>query len=194
MTLAPGTRFGRYEVVGPLGAGGMGEVYRARDTRLSREAALKILPPDGRLDAVRIARFEREARTLAALSHANIATLFSLEDVGGTQALAMELVDGQSLGDHLSRPDRQGGLPLAEAVSIATQIAEALDAAHEHGVVHRDLKPGNVMIRPDGTVKVLDFGLAMQADAERSAADASSTLTRAGTVVGTPAYMSPEQA
>jgi len=195
MSLAPGTRFGPYEVLGPLGAGGMGEVYRARDTRLSREAALKILPAESRLDAQRIARFEREARTLATLSHANIATLFSLEDVDGTQALAMELVDGQSLADHLSRPDRRRGVPLTEAVAIATQIAVALDAAHEHGVIHRDLKPGNVMIRPDGSVKILDFGLALQApDPEQGAAPASSTLTGAGTVVGTPAYMSPEQA
>jgi serine/threonine protein kinase len=127
MALAPGTRFGPYEVLGPLGAGGMGEVYRARDTRLSRDAALKILPADVRLDAQRLARFEREARTLATLSHANIATLYSLEDVGGTQALAMELVDGQSLSDPLSRPDRRGGLPVAEAVSIATQLAVALE-------------------------------------------------------------------
>jgi len=195
MALAPGTRFGPYEVLGPLGAGGMGEVYRARDTRLSRDAALKILPADVRLDAQRLARFEREARTLATLSHANIATLYSLEDVGGTQALAMELVDGQSLSDHLSRPDRRGGLPVAEAVSIATQLAVALEAAHEHGIIHRDLKPGNVMVRPDGTVKVLDFGLATQApDAETPASAVSSTLTGDGTVVGTPAYMSPEQA
>ena len=195
MALSPGTRFGPYEVLGPLGAGGMGEVYRARDTRLSRDAALKILPADVRLDAERIARFEREARTLATLNHANIATLFGLEEADGTQALAMEFVDGQSLSDHLSRPDRRGGLPLAEAISIATQLAVALDAAHEHGVIHRDLKPGNVMVRPDGTVKVLDFGLATQApDAGTAASAVSSTLTGAGTVLGTPAYMSPEQA
>jgi hypothetical protein len=195
MALAPGTRFGPYEVLGPLGTGGMGEVYRARDTRLSRDAALKILPLEVRLDAGRVARFEREARTLAALSHANIATLFGLEESDGIQALALELVDGQTLADHLARPDRAGGLPLSEAVSIASQIAVALDAAHEHGIVHRDLKPGNVMIRPDGTVKVLDFGLAMHTpDADAAVAGASSTLTGAGTIVGTPAYMSPEQA
>ena len=194
MALAPGTRFGPYEVLGPLGAGGMGEVYRARDTRLSRDAALKILPADVHLDAQRLARFEREARTLAALSHPNIATLYSFEEVGGTRALAMELVDGQSLSDHLSRPDRRAGVPLAEAVSIATQLAVALDAAHEHGIIHRDLKPGNVMIRPDGSIKVLDFGLATRAPEAESPAISSSTLTGAGMVVGTPAYMSPEQA
>jgi len=173
----------------------MGEVYRARDTRLSREAALKILPPTAQLDEVRRARFEREARTLASLSHANIATLFGFEESGDLQALAMEFVEGQTLADHLARPDRQHGLPLAEAIAIARQIAVALDAAHEHGIVHRDLKPGNVMIRPDGTVKVLDFGLAMNApDADPAARGGESTLTGAGTVGGTPAYMSPEQA
>jgi eukaryotic-like serine/threonine-protein kinase len=195
MPLAAGTRFGAYEVLGPLASGGMGEVYRARDTRLSRDAALKILPPHTEIDEVRRARFEREARTLALLSHANIATLFGFEESDGRQALAMEFVEGQTLADHLARPDRANGLTLAETVAVARQIAVALEAAHEHGIVHRDLKPGNVMIRPDGTVKVLDFGLAMNAPpAEGPAAGASSTLTGAGMVVGTPAYMSPEQA
>ena len=195
MTLFPGARFGPYEVLGQVASGGMGEVYRARDTRLDRDAALKILPADLQLDARRVARFEREARTLATLSHANIATVFGLEQSGGMQALAMEFVDGQTLGDHLARPDRAAGLPLPEALSIAWQIAVALDAAHEHGIVHRDLKPANVMIRPDGAVKVLDFGLAMhEPESAPAAADGSSTLTGAGTIVGTPAYMSPEQA
>src|SRR5436190_12206580 len=144
MALTPGTRFGPYEVLGPLAAGGMGEVYRAHDTRLGRDAALKILPAALQFDAGRVARFEREARTLATLSHANIATLFGLEESGGVQALAMELVEGQTLDDHLARPDRAPGMPLAETLSIASQIAVALDAAHEHGIVHRDLKPGNV--------------------------------------------------
>jgi predicted Ser/Thr protein kinase len=193
MTLTAGTRFGPYEVLGPIASGGMGEVYRARDTRLPREAALKILPADVQLDPRRVARFDREARTLATLSHANIATLFGLEESGGRQALAMEFVEGQTLGDHLARPDRAAGLPLAEALSIAWQIAVALEAAHEHGVVHRDLKPANVMIRPDGTVKVLDFGLALHEPVGDDRSE-SSTLTMAGAIVGTPAYMSPEQA
>jgi hypothetical protein len=193
MTLTPGSRFGSYEVLGHVASGGMGEVYRARDTRLSREAALKILPADVQLNAGRVARFEREARTLATLSHANIAILFGLEESGGLQALAMEFVEGQTLSDHLARPDRAAGLPLSEALSIASQIAVALEAAHDHGVVHRDLKPGNVMIRPDGTVKVLDFGLAMH-EPDGVPASGSSTLTGMGAVVGTPAYMSPEQA
>ncbi|HEV8393675.1 MAG TPA: protein kinase [Vicinamibacterales bacterium] len=194
MSPAPGTRIGPYEVLGPLASGGMGDVYRARDTRLARDAALKLLPADVQLDAGRVARFEREARTLATLSHANIATLFGVEEWNGIQALAMEFVEGQTLADHLARPDRAGALPLAEALAIARQIAVALDAAHEHGIVHRDLKPGNVMIRPDDTVKVLDFGLAMGAPDDQGDAGTSSTLTGAGTVVGTPAYMSPEQA
>jgi eukaryotic-like serine/threonine-protein kinase len=195
MPLAPGTRFGPYEVLGPLAAGGMGEVYRARDTRLSRDAALKILPADLRLDAGRVARFEREARTLATLSHANIATLFGVEESGGIQALAMELVEGQTLADHLARPDRTTGLPLPEALSIASQIAVALEATHEHGIVHRDLKPANVMVRPDGSVKVLDFGVALHSpDGAGPVEGASSTLTGVGIILGTPAYMSPEQA
>ena len=195
MPLAAGTRFGAYEILGPLASGGMGEGYRARDTRLSREAALKILPHTAQLDDVRRARFEREARTLASLSHANIATVFGFEESGGLQALAMEFVEGQTLADHLARPDRKHGLVLAEAVAIARQIAVALDAAHEHGIVHRDLKPGNIMIRPDGSVKVLDFGLAMHApDADTPTPGTTSTLTGAGMVVGTPAFMSPEQA
>jgi serine/threonine protein kinase len=195
MSLAAGTRFGPYEVIAPLGSGGMGEVYRARDTRLDRDAALKILPLEVRFDASRAARFEREARILATLSHANIATLFGLEESGGTQALAMELVEGQPLSDHLSRPDRKGHLPLAEALALARQIAVALDAAHDHGIIHRDLKPANLMVRPDGTVKVLDFGLATHVrSSEPGERRDPSTLTGAGAVVGTPAYMSPEQA
>jgi Tol biopolymer transport system component len=194
MALFRGARFGPYEVLEPVATGGMGEVYRARDTRLSRDAALKLLPADLQADPGRVARFEREARTLATLSHANIATVFGLEESGGVRALAMEFVEGQTLSDHLARPDRAAGLPLPEVLSIAGQIAVALDAAHEHGVVHRDLKPGNVMIRADGTVKVLDFGLALHEPGVGETPAVASTLTGAGTIVGTPAYMSPEQA
>jgi eukaryotic-like serine/threonine-protein kinase len=194
MALFRGARFGPYEVLEPVATGGMGEVYRARDTRLSRDAALKLLPADLQADPGRVARFEREARTLATLSHANIATVFGLEESGGVRALAMEFVEGQTLSDHLARPDRAAGLSLPEALSIAGQIAVALEAAHEHGVIHRDLKPGNVMIRADGTVKVLDFGLALHEPEASGTPAVASTLTGAGTIVGTPAYMSPEQA
>ena len=156
MDLTPGTRVGPYEIVCSLGAGGMGEVYRARDTKLGRDVALKILPPAFTADADRVARFEREARLLASLNHPHIGAIYGFEDAGDVPALVLELVDGETLDDRLSR----GPLPLSEALAVAQQIAEALDAAHGAGIVHRDLKPSNIKITPDGVVKVLDFGLA----------------------------------
>ena len=185
LTLAPGDRFGAYEVVELVGAGGMGEVYRALDTRLSRHVALKILPDHRRFDPARRARFEREAQLLSSLNHPNIATLYGVEEFNGSTALVMELVEGETLG---------GGLPIRQALDVARQIANALDAAHEGGIIHRDLKPANIKVRPDGTVKVLDFGLAKTAvDAGLSDAE-TITMSGTGVVVGTVAYMSPEQA
>ena len=160
MSLNPGTRLGSYEVLGPLGAGGMGEVYRARDTRLDREVKLKVLPESFALDAERVARFDREARTLASLNHPHIAQVHGFEQVDGVRILAMELV----VGDDLSQRIACGPMPLDEVLPIARQIAEALEAAHLAGIVHRDLKPANVKVCPDGTVKVLDFGLAKAMD------------------------------
>ena len=156
MPLAAGTRLGNYEIVGPLGAGGMGEVYRAIDTKLDREVAVKVLPPAYAQHPERLARFEREAKVLASLNHPNIATIYAVEESPeGTapnyKALVMELVQGETL---------QGPVPLATALKYATQIASPLDAAHEKGITHRDLKPANIMVTPDGTIKVLDFGLA----------------------------------
>ena len=189
-----GTALGAYEVVAKLGEGGMGEVYRARDTRLDRQVAIKILREPFAADPDGIARFEREAKLLATLNHARIAQIYGLEDGGAMRALVMELVEGPTLADRIA----QGPLPTEEALSIARQIAEALEAAHEHGIVHRDLKPANIKLRPDGEVKVLDFGLAKLADPAHGTVEASALtspgMTRAGLVVGTPAYMSPEQA
>jgi serine/threonine protein kinase len=156
MTLQAGTRIGPYDIVAPLGAGGMGEVYRARDPRLERDVALKMLPDAFASDVDRVARFQREARTLASLNHPHIAGVHGLEHQGDLHVLVMELVEGEDLSDRLAR----GALPLDEALPIARQIAEALEAAHDQGIVHRDLKPANIKVRPDGTVKVLDFGLA----------------------------------
>ena len=192
MSLATGTRIGSYEIVGPVGAGGMGEVYLARDARLNRDVALKILGDRYRFDAHRLARFEREAQVLASLNHPNIATLLGIESGDDVQALIMEFVDGETLEARLSF----GSLPLATALLIAGQIVDALDAAHERGVIHRDLKPANVMLRPDGKVKVLDFGLAKTLETEAESAGASlTTLTAtAHAILGTAAYMSPEQA
>ena len=196
LALTPGTRVGIYEVVAPLGAGGMGEVYRATDTRLGREVALKILPETFAYDAERLARFEREAKTLAALNHPNIAHIHGVEERSGITALVIELVDGDDLSVHIAR----GPIPPAEAVPIALQIAAALEAAHDQGIVHRDLKPANVKIRADGTVKVLDFGLAKAMDPAAASGNAlnSPTLTahatQLGVILGTAAYMAPEQA
>jgi len=197
MTLAPGTRLGAYDITGVLGAGGMGEVYRARDTKLGREVALKILPDVFAADPERLARFQREAQVLASLNHANIAAIYGMED----RALVLELVEGPTLADRIA----QGPIPLEEALPIARQMAEALEAAHDHGIVHRDLKPANIKLRPDGAVKVLDFGLAKLAEAgsTRSGAGPASIaptitspamMTGVGTILGTAAYMSPEQA
>ncbi len=197
MTLAAGTHLGHFEVVAPLGAGGMGEVFRARDTRLGRDVAIKALPAAFALDPERDARFEREAKLLASLNHPNIGAIHGLEEVGGVRYLVLEFIDGETLGRRLSR----GALPLGEALDVCRQIATAVEAAHESGVVHRDLKPGNVMLTAAGTVKVLDFGLAKSA-APGSPSDpnlsASPTMTyaatAAGVILGTAAYMSPEQA
>src|SRR5437660_9620180 len=156
MALSAGTRLGPYEILAPLGAGGMGEVYRARDTKLNRDVALKILPAAFASDPDRMARFTREAQTLASLNHPNIAHIHGLEESDGVRALVMELVEGEDLAQRIAR----GALPLDEVLPIAKQIAEALEAAHEQGIIHRDLKPANIKVRPDGTVKVLDFGLA----------------------------------
>ena len=156
MPLHPGTRLGPYEILAPLGAGGMGEVYRARDTKLDRAVAIKILPESFVADPDRIARFLREAKTLAALNHPNIGAIHGLEETNGATALILELVEGPTLADRIA----QGRLPLDEALAIARQIADALEAAHDQGIVHRDLKPANIKLRPDGAVKVLDFGLA----------------------------------
>ena len=156
MTLSPGTRFGSYEIVSALGAGGMGEVYRATDTNLKRQVAIKVLPIALAGEAERLARFRREAEVLASLNHPNIAHIHGLEDADGTPALVMELVEGPTLAERIA----QGAMPLDEALPVAKQIAEALEAAHEQGIIHRDLKPANIKVRPDGTVKVLDFGLA----------------------------------
>ena len=196
MPLTSGTRYGSFEIVSKIGEGGMGEVYRARDTKLGRSVAIKVIT-DSLSSPDRIARFEREARTLASLNHPNIAGIYGLEDASGDKAIVMELVDGTTLADRLA-----GGhaIPTAEAISLASQIAEAFEAAHEQGIVHRDLKPANVKVRSDGTVKVLDFGLAKALEPFGSSSGhsisptlTSPALTQAGVVLGTAAYMSPEQ-
>jgi hypothetical protein len=196
MPLAPGDRVGSCEIVGPLGAGGMGEVYRARDTRLGREVAIKILPPLFATDPERLARFEREARTLAALNHPHIAQIHGMEAGERGHALVMELVEGEDLSSRLAR----GPVPVPEAIAIAQQIADALEAAHEQGIVHRDLKPANIKVRDDGVVKLLDFGLAKAWAPESAGGDAMSSptltarATQLGMILGTAAYMAPEQA
>ena len=160
MALAAGVRRGPYEITAKIGAGGMGEVYRARDTKLDRDVALKILPEAFASDPERLARFEREAKILAALNHPHIAHIHGLEESDGVRALVLEFVDGPTLADRIA----QGSIPIDEALTIARQIAEALEAAHEQGIIHRDLKPANIKVRTDGTVKVLDFGLAKALD------------------------------
>lgn len=196
MGLTGGTRLGPYEIQAPVGAGGMGEVYRARDTKLRRDVAIKILPEIFTSNPERLARFEREARMLAALNHSHIGAIYGVEDAGGFHALVLELVEGETLWERL----RRGPLILREALAIARQIADALEAAHEKGIVHRDLKPSNVKITPDGTLKVLDFGLAKTtaSDAGRLDSEELPTMTEdptsAGAILGTTAYMSPEQA
>src|SRR6186713_594954 len=195
MPLPPGTRLGSYEVAGLLGEGGMGSVYQARDARLGRDVALKVVLEEFLADRDRLLRFEREARVLAALNHPNIATLHGMEEAGGRHFLVMELVAGRTLGEVLAA----GPISSTTTVDIARQIAEALEAAHEKGIVHRDLKPANIKITPDDKVKVLDFGLAktMEAEPARNVANSptlSMMATNAGIILGTAAYMSPEQA
>ena len=223
MSLTSGTRLGPYEIIALLGVGGMGEVYRAMDTNLARQVAIKVLPDAVAADAERLARLGREAKTLASLNHPNIAAIYGLERSGGTTALVMELVEGPTLQEILAGSGRwasgsgaaseqqarslepgaqRRALPLEEALPIARQVAEALEAAHEHGIIHRDLKPANIKVREDGVVKVLDFGLA-KALPQAGTASASVTqsptittpaMTQAGMILGTAAYMSPEQA
>ncbi len=193
--LTPGFRVGPYEIVAPLGAGAMGEVYRACDTKLNREVALKVLPELFALDPDRVARFKREAQLLATLNHPNIAAIYGLEESNGAQALVLELVDGPTLADRIAL----GPIAVEEALTIARQLAEALEAAHEKGIIHRDLKPANIKIARDGAVKVLDFGLAKVWDgAPHSDLSRSPRLTATDigerTILGSPAYMSPEQA
>ncbi|MGH9257994.1 MAG: protein kinase domain-containing protein [Vicinamibacterales bacterium] len=230
MSLTAGTRLGPYEVTAQIGAGGMGEVYRARDTSLGRDVAIKVLPDAFAHDSERLARFEREAKTLASLNHPNIAQIYGLEKGEGIRAIVMELVEGPTLGERIAdhagsagalraepvprttdvgrvprREDEQArrgpaGLPIDEALAIAKQIADALEAAHEQGIIHRDLKPANIKLRPDGVVKVLDFGLAKALQDEMAAPDVSQSptlsvaATRMGVILGTAAYMAPEQA
>jgi serine/threonine protein kinase len=196
MPLANGTRLGPYEILSAIGAGGMGEVYRARDIRLKRNVAIKVLPDTFSTDRSRVARFQREAEMLATLNHPNIAHIHGLEESGGALALVLELVDGPTLADRIA----QGALPLTEVLTIARQLADALDAAHERGIVHRDLKPANIKLTPTASVKVLDFGLAKANSDEAEVPDLSASptitanATRAGLIIGTAAYMSPEQA
>jgi serine/threonine protein kinase len=227
LSLTPGTRLGPYEIAAQIGEGGMGQVYRGTDTTLGRQVAIKILPDAFASDPERVARFEREAKTLASLNHPNIAQIYGLEKSAGTHALVMELVEGPTLADIIAGsgllamgsgrnsglpegpgPRAQGrrGLPLDEALPIAKQIAEALEAAHEQGIIHRDLKPANIKVRPDGAVKVLDFGLAKLNDSnvpnvsngpnvsQAPTITSPALLTGAGMILGTAAYMSPEQA
>ncbi|CAN5685204.1 hypothetical protein BH24ACI5_BH24ACI5_20090 [soil metagenome] len=198
MPLDAGTRLGPYVIEAPLGAGGMGEVYRAKDVRLKREVALKVLPAAVAADRERLARFQREAEVLASLNHPHIAHIHGLEETDGTIALVMELVEGEDLSERIAR----GPIPMTEALPIARQIADALEAAHEQGIIHRDLKPANIKVREDGTVKVLDFGLAKalapsggsSAEPLNSPTMTSAAMTAMGLILGTAAYMSPEQA
>src|SRR6267378_2257531 len=210
LALTTGTRLGVYEITAQIGEGGMGEVYRATDTKLGRDVALKVIPDTFALDPDRIARFKREAQVLASLNHPHIAAIYGFEDSGETHALVLELVEGDTLADRIAR----GAIPLDEGLPIARQICEALEAAHEQGIIHRDLKPANIKVTPDGVVKVLDFGLAKLADggpakAGHYAPDGSvrlqadltmsptitspAMMTGAGVILGTAAYMAPEQ-
>ena len=201
MALALGHRIGPYDITGTLGAGGMGEVYRARDTKLGRDVAMKVLPDAFTRDPDRLARFQREAQVLASLNHPHIGAIYGFEDSGETHALVLELVEGDTLADRIAR----GAVPLDEAVPIAKQIAEALEAAHEQGIIHRDLKPANIKVTPDGMVKVLDFGLAkldapgmherrMRTSTASPTITSPAMMTGVGMLLGTAAYMSPEQA
>ena len=197
MSLVPGTRLGSYEIQAPLGAGGMGEVYRARDTTLHRDVALKVLPDLVSGDPERLARFDREAQLLAAVNHPHIGSIYGVVEAGGVRALVLELVDGPTLATRIA----DGAVPLEQALAIALQIAEALEAAHDRGIIHRDLKPANIKVGDNGTVKVLDFGLAKALDAHAAgSADVMNSPTvslhgtQVGVILGTAAYMAPEQA
>ena len=198
MALNVGSRLGHYDVTALIGEGGMGQVYQATDTKLKRQVALKILPEAFATDPDRLARFQREAQVLASLNHPGIAAIYGIEEAEGTRALVLELVEGPTLADRIAH----GPIPLDEALPIAKQIAEAVEAAHEAGVIHRDLKPANIKVREDGTVKVLDFGLAKALAGDKPGADLSQSPTvtatvggtREGVILGTAAYMSPEQA
>src|SRR5437870_2448653 len=189
MPLSAGTKLGPYEILSAIGAGGMGEVYRARDTKLDRDVAIKILPDKFVSDPERVARFQREAKTLASLNHPHIAAIYGFETSGDTHALVMELVEGEDLSQRIARD----AMPLDEALPVAKQIAEALEAAHEQGIIHRDLKPANIKVREDGAVKVLDFGLAKAIEPSSSIAanvTASPTITgpamtQMGVILGT---------
>ena len=201
MSIGPGARFGPFEIIGLIGAGGMGEVYKAIDTRLQRTVAIKVLPDLFSRDEERLTRFEREARTLASLNHPNIAQIYGIEDAppggAGSRALAMEFIEGEDLAERLAR----GPMPLDDALAVARQVVDALEAAHEQGIIHRDLKPANVRLRTDGTVKVLDFGLAKALDPSgvspggiANSPTITNIHTQVGTLLGTAGYMAPEQA
>ena len=191
-----GQTLSHYKITEKIGEGGMGEVYRATDTKLNRDVALKVLPEAFAADRERMARFSREAQVLASLNHPNIASIYGLEDSEDKHALVLELVEGETLAERIQK----GAIPLEESLKIALQIAEALEAAHEKGIIHRDLKPANVSVTPEGKVKILDFGLAKALAAEVPAADISDSPTRTdemtspGVILGTAPYMSPEQA
>jgi eukaryotic-like serine/threonine-protein kinase len=191
-----GKTLAHYEITSQLGKGGMGEVYQAKDRKLGREVAIKVLPEEFAKDTDRIARFQREAKLLASLNHPNIAAIHGLEESEGTNFLVLELVEGETLADQL----KGGSIPVEESLRLALQIAEALEAAHEKGVIHRDLKPSNIKVTPDGKVKVLDFGLAKAFAGEQADRNPSNsptltyTATQQGVILGTAAYMSPEQA
>src|SRR2546427_7802978 len=195
--LTAGTRLGSHEVLALLGQGGMGEVYQAHDTKLGRDVAIKVLPEAFAHDPQRLSRFQREAKLLASLNHPNIATIHGLEESNGTHYLVMELVPGETLREQVAR---EGAVPVEEALKIAVQIAEALEAAHEKSIIHRDLKPANVKVTPEGKVKVLDFGLAKAFAGDAASDDPSNSptlsaaATMQGVILGTAAYMSPEQA
>src|SRR5438477_2332596 len=198
MRLSPGDKLGHYEVLALLGKGGMGEVYRARDTRLKRDVALKVLPADVSSDRARLARFQQEAELLASLDHPNIGHIYGIVQAAGDWALVLALIEGPTLAEHIAK----GPLPPDEAIAYSKQIVDAMEYAHEHGVIHRDLKPANIKITPDGVVKVLDFGLAKLNDPTHTATSdlalsptiTTPAMTQAGMILGTAAYMSPEQA
>src|SRR5215813_1801704 len=195
MPITIGTLLGSHEITGLLGKGGMGEVYQARDTKLKRDVAIKILPDEFSRDSARVSRFQREAEVLASLNHPNIAAIYDLQEGNDTRYLVLELVEGATLAERIHR----GRIPVEEALAIAKHICEALEAAHEKGVVHRDLKPANVKITADGRIKVLDFGLAKAMETAPTAGTLSNSptlslaATQAGVILGTAAYMSPEQ-